>query len=145
MNERRIAVAAADTETAHRKRKPAAASAPAAAVAAPPVSKEDDKLRKRREAEARQKRTAKLGPLEKQVAQLEERIGVLEAEQKTCSAEPADPSVYEDAPRRNKLLADYQGGQDKLDDFRAALGDRGGRARGRARRVFAASGSGDAS
>src|SRR5262249_33436992 len=48
--------------------------------------KEDDKARKRREAEARQKKSAKLGPLEKQVAQLEERIGTLEAEQKMRSA-----------------------------------------------------------
>ena len=77
----------------------------------------DDKARKRREAEARQKRTAALGPLEKQVAQLEERIGVLEAEQKVRSAELADPSVYDDAARRNKLLADYQACQDKLDEL----------------------------
>ncbi|HEX4455532.1 MAG TPA: ABC-F family ATP-binding cassette domain-containing protein [Kofleriaceae bacterium] len=83
------------------------------------VPKDDDKQRKRREAEARQKRGAKLGPLEKQVAQLEERIGVLEAEQKIRSAELADPSVYGDAPRRNKLLADFQTAQDKLDELSA--------------------------
>jgi ATP-binding cassette, subfamily F, member 3 len=77
----------------------------------------DEKARKRREAEARQKRAATLGPLEKQVAQLEERIGALEAEQKVRSAELADPSVYDDAARRNKLLADYQAAQDKLDDL----------------------------
>ncbi|MCW5807056.1 MAG: ABC-F family ATP-binding cassette domain-containing protein, partial [Deltaproteobacteria bacterium] len=41
---------------------PVARSAPAAKA-----SREDDKARKRREAEARQKRTARLGPLEKQV------------------------------------------------------------------------------
>jgi ATP-binding cassette subfamily F protein 3 len=90
-------------------------------AAAPPPSakssRDDDKARKRREAEARQKRTARLGPLEKQVAQLEERIGVLEAEQKVRSAELADPSVYDDAQRRNKLLADYQSAQDKLDEL----------------------------
>ena len=81
--------------------------------------KEDDKTRKRREAEERQKKSAKLGPLEKQVAQLEERIGVLEAEQKVRSAELSDPAVYDDAPRRNKLLSDFQTAQDKLEELTA--------------------------
>ena len=84
-----------------------------------PVSREDDKARKRREAEQRQKRTAKLGPLEKQVAQLEERVATLEAEQKVRSAELSDPAVYDDAPRRNKLLADYQTAADKLEELNA--------------------------
>jgi ATP-binding cassette subfamily F protein 3 len=106
MAQRRQAVAATDTAGASAKAAPAAKS-----------SREDDKARKRREAEVRQKRTAKLGPLEKQVAQLEERIGVLETEQKLRSAELADPAVYDDAPRRNKLLADYQSTQDKLDEL----------------------------
>jgi ATP-binding cassette subfamily F protein 3 len=88
-----------------------------AAPVAKVVPKEDDKARKRREAEARQKRNAKLGPLEKQVAQLEERVGVLEAEQKTRSAELSDPSVYDDAARRNKLLSDYQAAADKLEEL----------------------------
>jgi ATP-binding cassette subfamily F protein 3 len=86
-------------------------------LAPPPKPKEDDKTRKRREAEARQKRSAKLGPLEKQVAQLEERISVLEAEQKVRSAELSDPTVYDDAARRNKLLADYQSAADKLEEL----------------------------
>src|SRR5262252_3325068 len=51
------------------------------------VSRDDDKARKRREAEARQKKSAKLGPLEQQVAQLETRIAALEAEQKLRSVE----------------------------------------------------------
>jgi len=84
---------------------------------APLKSREDDKARKRKEAEERHKKNAKFGPLEKQVAQLEERIGVLEAEQKARSAELADPSVYEEAARRNKLLSDFQGASDKLDEL----------------------------
>jgi ATP-binding cassette subfamily F protein 3 len=92
---------------------------PVAAAVAVPASREDDKARKRREAEARQKRNATIGPLEKEVAKLEERIGVLEAEQKVRSTELADPSVYDDAPRRNKLLADYQGAADKLEELTA--------------------------
>jgi ATP-binding cassette subfamily F protein 3 len=81
------------------------------------VAKDDDKQRKRREAEARNARSAKLKPLEKKVIDLEERIAVLEAEQKTRSAELSDPAVYDDAPRRNKLLSDFQSAQDKLDEL----------------------------
>ncbi len=81
------------------------------------ASAADDKARKRREAELRQKRASKLGPLEKQVAQLEERVGALEAEQKVRSAELADPTVYNDAARRNKLLADFQTAQEKLEEL----------------------------
>ncbi|MDQ3369525.1 MAG: ABC-F family ATP-binding cassette domain-containing protein [Myxococcota bacterium] len=83
------------------------------------ISRDDEKVRKRKEAEVRQKRSAKLGPLEKLVAQLEERVSVLEAEQKTRSAELSDPSVYDDAARRNKLLSDFQAASDKLDELNA--------------------------
>jgi ATP-binding cassette subfamily F protein 3 len=114
MAQRRLAVAADDVAGAGPRRDPRGAI-----TAKPATSREDDKARKRREAEARQKRSAKLGPLEKQVAQLEERIGALEAEQKARSAELADPTVYDDAARRNKLLGDYQSAQDKLDELNA--------------------------
>ncbi len=110
MNQRRLAVA---TENPTKMRDPRGAVPVKAAVA----SRDDDKQRKRREAEARQKRTTKLGPLEKQVASFEERISILEAEQKARSAELSDPSVYDDAARRNKLLSDYQGAQDKLEEL----------------------------
>ncbi len=100
-----------------KKRDPGGRVSASSAAAKP--SKDDDKARRRKEAEARQKRSAKLGPLEKQVAQLEERIGVLEAEQKTRSAELADPTVYEDAARRNKLLSEFQTASDKLEELNA--------------------------
>jgi ATP-binding cassette subfamily F protein 3 len=116
MAQRRIAVAAADTEKGLR-RDPRGAVPAAAASAA--KSRDDDKARKRREAEARQKRSVKLGPLEKTVAQLEERISVLEAEQKARSAELADPSVYDEASRRNRLLSEYQAASDKLEQLTA--------------------------
>jgi ATP-binding cassette subfamily F protein 3 len=113
MAERRLAVAAADLDPKAKLRGgPTVPKAPEIAR-----TREDDKQRKRKEAEDRQKRQSKLGPLEKQVAQLEERINVLEVEQKTRAAELADPAVYDDAPRRNKLLADYQAAQDKLDEL----------------------------
>jgi len=95
----------------------AAVDPPAGGGKATASSGRDDKQRKRREAEARNRRSARLKPLEKQVAQLEERIGVLEAEQKVRSAELADPAVYDDAARRNKLLSDYQAAQDKLEEL----------------------------
>jgi ATP-binding cassette, subfamily F, member 3 len=102
---------------AQRRQAVAAAEPAKSTTPEPPKSKEDDKARRRREAEARQKKSSKLGPLEKQVAQLEARIETLEAEQKVRSAELADPSVYSDAPRRNKLLADFQEAQDKLEEL----------------------------
>jgi ATP-binding cassette subfamily F protein 3 len=114
MSQRRLAVAAADEGAAAPRRDPRGA---VPAKAAPAVTREEEKVRKRREAEVRQKRGAKLGPLEKQVAQLEERISLLEAEQKTRSAELSDPTVYDDAARRKKLLGDYQAAQDKLDEL----------------------------
>ena len=109
MTLRRQAVAAADDGAMRDPR----GALPQKAAA----SRDDDKQRKRREAELRQKRSAKLGPLEKLVAQLEERISVLEAEQKARSAELSDPSVYDDAARRNKLLTDYQTAADKLEEL----------------------------
>ncbi len=71
-------------------------------------NREADRERKRREASIRNKRHRVLGPLEKKVSELEERIGELEREQTGRSAELSDPSVYDDAPRRNKLLDSYQ-------------------------------------
>jgi ATP-binding cassette subfamily F protein 3 len=126
MAQRRIAVATQGDAT--QRRDPRGVVPVSAAKSRPDLARpeeqqartrEDDKARKRREAELRQKRSAKLGPLEKQVAQLEERISVLETEQKVRSAELADPSVYDDAARRNKLLADYQSASDKLEELTA--------------------------
>jgi ATP-binding cassette subfamily F protein 3 len=114
MAQRRLAVAAASADDAPRRDPRGAVLSPSAAK-----SRDDDKARKRREAEARQRRSVKLGPLEKTVAQLEERISVLEAEQKTRSMELADPTVYDEAARRNRLLSEYQAAADKLDELTA--------------------------
>jgi len=96
-----------------------AIAAPAAASPAPARNREDDKARKRREAEARQKRSKALGPLEKKVADLEDRIAALETAQAGRSAELADPAVYADDARRRTLLGDYQGDQAKLEELTA--------------------------
>jgi ATP-binding cassette subfamily F protein 3 len=111
MAQRRLAVATAETTLRRDPRGAVPQPTPAA------KSRDDDKARKRREAEARRKRSVKLGPLEKTVAQLEERISVLEAEQKARAVELADPTVYDEAPRRNKLLSDYQAASDKLEEL----------------------------
>ncbi len=98
----------------------AAVAAVAAVAAAAPVAKEskdDEKARKRREAETRQKRTKTLGPLEKRVAELEERITALETAQARRSTQLADPEIYGDDKRRNKLLDEYQADQVKLDEL----------------------------
>ncbi len=87
------------------------------AGAAAAKSREDDKARKRREAEERSRRNQKLGPAEKQVAQLEARISELETAQTGRSAELADPAVYADDARRRKLLSEYQQGQEKLEEL----------------------------
>ena len=94
-----------------------AITATSAAPAPRPVNREDDKARKRREAEARQKRAKVLGPLEKKVSDLEDRIAQLEAAQARRSADLADPAVYADEARRRTLLGDYQGDQAKLDEL----------------------------
>jgi ATP-binding cassette subfamily F protein 3 len=89
----------------------------AAAAPAKTMSREDDKARKRKEAEARQKRSARLGPLEKKVAQLEERIAELEPAQAKRSVDLANPDVYADEARRNKLLSEYQQAAEKLEEL----------------------------
>jgi ATP-binding cassette subfamily F protein 3 len=98
-----------------------ATPSPPATPAAPPTpaTPADDKARKRREAEERQRRAKTLGPLEKQVAQLEERIAELESAQKVRSNELADPGVYADDARRRSLLSGYQEAQEKLDELTA--------------------------
>ncbi len=88
-----------------------------AAAPAKTMSREDDKARKRKEAEARQKRSARLGPLEKKVAQLEERIAELEPAQAKRSVDLANPDVYADEARRNKLLSEYQQAAEKLEEL----------------------------
>ncbi len=108
----------AQRRTAQEQAETGLASGPAAVAAATPAkSREEDKARKRREAEERTRRNQRLGPLEKQVATLEARISELETAQAGRSAELADPAVYADEPRRRKLLTEYQQGQEKLEEL----------------------------
>ena len=70
-----------------------------------------------KEAEQRQKRAKLLGPLEKQVSQLEDRIAELESAQSRRSTELADPAVYADDARRRRLLGEFQDAQEKLEEL----------------------------
>ena len=79
--------------------------------------KEDVQARKRRDAEIRKHRSKVIGPLKKKVADLEGRISELEDAQAERSSLLADPSVYEDATRRDELLASFQKASSKLDEL----------------------------
>ncbi len=81
------------------------------------LKKEDVQARKRRDADARKQRSKVVGPLEKKVADLERRIAKLEDAQAERSSDLADPAVYDDATKRNELLAEFQKASTKLDEL----------------------------
>ena len=79
----------------------------AGAPAVKPVAKpQDDRARRRLEAEQRSQRNRTLGPLKTRVEGLEATIERLEAAQRERNLELAKPEVYADAPRRNLLLTE---------------------------------------
>lgn len=51
------------------------------------------------------------------MAEIEARVTELEEEQRLRGAELSDPAVYDDAPRRDRLLREYQVTQDKLEEL----------------------------
>ncbi|WP_106391920.1 ABC-F family ATP-binding cassette domain-containing protein [Enhygromyxa salina] len=76
-----------------------------------------ERERKRQEAQDRARRSKRLKPLQRKVAELEARIGELEDGQKQRSVELADPAVYGDEARRSALLDDYQAAAAKLEEL----------------------------
>jgi len=70
----------------------------------PVPKREDEKDRKRREAEERTFRNKRIRPLEKRVAELEASIARLEASVKETSDSLSDPAIYDDAAKRDGLL-----------------------------------------
>jgi hypothetical protein len=52
-----------------------------------------------------------------EIAVRHERITALETTQGTRSAQLSDPEIYGDDGKRRKLLADYQGDQQKLEEL----------------------------
>ncbi len=86
-----------EAETAAREK----ADVPGAAPAAKGLSEKD---RKRLEAEARQARSQKAGPLKKEVSTLEARIAALEEAQKGREAQLVDPAFAADFSRSRPVL-----------------------------------------
>ena len=100
-----------------------AGTSPAGEAAAdggrPARTREDDKARKRREAEERQKRAALIGPIASRIQSLEQRIGELEKAQAERGAALSDPAVYADDKRRRTLLGEYQEAAAKIEELTA--------------------------
>ncbi len=78
--------------------------------------KESKQERRRRQAEERKQRKERQ-QLEKSVADLEARIANLETEQAEANAELELPETYEDAKRRDELLAALQTRHEKLEEL----------------------------
>jgi len=101
---------------------PVASPPPAPDPAAPPgarLGRQNDRARKRREADLRRRRNQVVGPMKKRVADLESRITELDAAQKQRTAQLADPAVYDDARQRAVLLNEYQSATAKLEELTA--------------------------
>jgi ATP-binding cassette subfamily F protein 3 len=87
-----------------------AASADRSGGGKPVRSREDDRARKRAEADRRRA----LGPLQARVRELEATIERLEADQRARNLELSRPETYENAERRRVLLGEYQRDADAL-------------------------------
>jgi ATP-binding cassette subfamily F protein 3 len=87
-----------------------------AAPAEVPRSREEERARRRNEAEQRGQRNRALGPLKTRVQQLEADIERLETAQRVRNLELAKPEVYADAARRNLLLTEYHRDAEALAD-----------------------------
>ncbi len=87
--------------------------------ARPVRTREDEKARKRKEAEERQKRAALIGPIASRIQSLEQRIGELEKAQGERGAALSDPAVYADDKRRRTLLSEYQDAAAKIEELTA--------------------------
>ncbi|HXN55773.1 MAG TPA: ABC-F family ATP-binding cassette domain-containing protein [Myxococcales bacterium] len=72
---------------------------------------------RRERAADREKRQRLLGPLRKEIAQLEERIAALEAEKKGAEAQLSDPALFADAARSSPLVKAYREAEKKLEEL----------------------------
>jgi ATP-binding cassette subfamily F protein 3 len=94
----------------------APASAAAGEGAAAP-RRESERDRRRREAEEREAKAALTRPLKKELADVEARIGALEAQQREIEPQLADPAVYQDFARARPLTEAYQRNKAELDSL----------------------------
>jgi ATP-binding cassette subfamily F protein 3 len=74
-----------------------------------------DKERKRKEAEARAAKSAKVGPLKKEIAVLEARIAVVETEQKKRGELLADPEFYGDFAEARPVMDAHREAKEELE------------------------------
>jgi ATP-binding cassette subfamily F protein 3 len=75
------------------------------------------KENRRERAAEREKRQRLLGPLRKEVAQIEERIAALEGEKKSAEAQLSDPALFADAARSSPLVKAYRESEKKLEEL----------------------------
>jgi ATP-binding cassette subfamily F protein 3 len=75
-----------------------------------------DKERKRAEAEARQAKSAKTGPLKKEVAEIEARIAKLELEQKERESQLVDPKFAADFARARPVMDSHRLAAEELEE-----------------------------
>jgi ATP-binding cassette subfamily F protein 3 len=80
-------------------------------------SRADERVRKRREAEERRRRSAALGPITSRIESLEQRIAEIEKAQGQRGAALSDPAVFADERRRRELLGEYQSAAAKLEEL----------------------------
>ncbi len=109
--------APADADASERSARPAGVAAPGATDdAGNPL---DRKVQRRLEAEARQRVAAERKPLEKQLARVEAEMARLEARRDELDAKVADPTLYDDARRDERItvLAEHGEVQKRLGDI----------------------------
>ena len=106
-----------DDWTRRRAAEREAAKAPAEAARASAGSQGQQARRER--ALERERREKALGPLKKDIAQLEARIAQLEEEKKKNEALLADAALFADAARSTPVITAYREAQQKLDELYA--------------------------
>jgi ATP-binding cassette subfamily F protein 3 len=82
-----------------------------------------EKERRRSEAEARQQRSRLEAPIKKEIAAVEARIAVIEAQQKEQEAQLADPAIYDDFARARAITEAHQTGKSELEALYARWED----------------------
>jgi ATP-binding cassette subfamily F protein 3 len=92
----------------------AAAPAQDGATRPAPAGGASDRDRRRAEAEARNARYRLEKPLREEIARLEARIEVLEAEERDATAALADPALYQDFARAKPLIDRQRAAKDEL-------------------------------
>jgi ATP-binding cassette subfamily F protein 3 len=86
---------------------------------ADPESYEERKARKKQEAQERNRKNTNTKAIRQTIGKLERRIAELEAENTTLEEDLADPTIYERYAQYEKILANYQSNQKKLEELYA--------------------------